>query len=512
MSVRMRRILALVIVACLAITMVPGVASAKSRGSGTVIQDVVSAPPDIYESDDTTTQAKVVPKKSIHTLDRYEDEDWCKLTVTTAGTPYVFETQIINGNDDFDLHLYIYQQNANGTVTALANVDDHVYWDAYSEYLVWKAPAAGTYYFMVTGHGTGDTGTYALYWDTGFARRVYGSNRYNTAVEISKLMYQQYTVSYDWGFDLEGVVIASGSSPADAMAGGVLAAAVNGPIMLSQPTGLSPETRAEIGRILRPRVYYDNADITLYVLGGTAAVPSAVEMQLKAIPEVAGGIEDGGVTIKRIAGTNRYQTAALIAAEVDDVYGVSSTVYVVGGSAWADSVAVAAPACWNISAILPTASGALSSEVASAITALGATEAVIVGGTSAVSAAAEATLKTQLGAANVMRIAGLNRYHTAQLVAEHAVDDVGMNADRLLLVSGADWPDALGAGPMVYQTVYGYGVEGPILLTNPTKLSGEVASFVTEYGQPTDLCYVIGGPSAVSDAVLNAFNALRDSL
>jgi hypothetical protein len=87
-----------------------------------------------------------------------------------------------------------------------------------------------------------------------------------------------------------------------------------------------------------------------------------------------------------------------------------------------------------------------------------------------------------------------------------------MNSDRLVLVSGANWPDALGAGPMVYQYLYGYGVEGPILLTNPTKLSSEVAAFVNEYGQPSELCYVIGGPAALSDAVLNAFNALRDSL
>ena len=183
-----------------------------------------------------------------------------------------------------------------------------------------------------------------------------------------------------------------------------------------------------------------------------------------------------------------------------------------GGSSWADGLAVAAPACWNVQAILPTASGALSAEVASTITALGITEVVIVGGPSAVSAAAETALKTQLGAANVRRIAGANRYQTALLVAKYAVDDESMNSDRLVLVSGANWPDALGAGPMVYQYLYGYGVEGPILLTNPTKLSSEVAAFVNEYGQPSELCYVIGGPAALSDAVLNAFNALRDSL
>lgn len=503
-----RKALAFALLVCLVVAMVPGAALAKPRGSGTSVQDVVSVPPDIYESDDTTAQAKVVPKRSVHTLDRYGDEDWCKFVVSTAGTPYVFETQILGGNIDFDLEMYIFHLNPNGTVTQINESDDHDYWDAYSQYLSWTAPAAGTYYVVVRGYSEYDTGTYALYWDTGFARRVYGSNRYNTTVEISKLMYQMYSVSYDWGFDLEGIVIASGVNPADATPGSVLAAAANGPILLSQPTGLTQETQAEIARVLRPQVYYDNQTVTLYILGGPSAVPNAVEAQLKAIPEVKSGIRNGTVVIKRLAGANRYQTAALIAEEVDSRAGLSDTAYVVGGTAWADSVSVAAPACYWGSAILPTASAALSPETAAAMTARGVTKAIIVGGPNAVSPAVEAALKAQLGAANVGRIQGANRYQTALNVAKHGVDDLGMSSRRLILVSGADWPDALGAGPMVEQ-YGGYDMSGPILLTAPTKLSPEVAAFVNEYGQPNDLCYVIGGPVAVSDGVLNAFNALR---
>jgi lactocepin len=475
-------------------------------------QQVVSVPADAYESDDTTTQAKVYPKRSIHTLDSYEDEDWMKLVVATAGTPYVFETQILSGNYDFDLHLYIYQQNPDGSVTMLDDRDDHEYWYAYSEYVTWTAPAAGTYYAVVMGHGSGETGTYAFYWDTGFARRVNGADRYMTAIEVSKLMYQQYTVSYDWDFDTSGIVIANGADFADAMAGGLLATAVDGPVLLSSPAkGLSGETRAEIGRILRPIVYYENDPVTIYILGGTAAVPAAVETQLKAIPEVASGIKNGNLTIMRINGATRFDTAAAVAAEVDDKIGVSDTVYVINGYAWADGLAVAAPSCWSISPVLLTTPGALSPATASAITSLGATKAIIVGGTAVVSPAVEAALKAQLGDANVRRISGDDRYKTALAVAEHAVDDVGLEGSRLILVSGENWPDALGAGPMVYQYEYDGGVEAPILLTRPARLSAEVAQFVNDYGHPDELCYVIGGPAALSDAVVSEFNKLRSA-
>jgi hypothetical protein len=96
-------------------------------------------------------------------------------------------------------------------------------------------------------------------------------------------------------------------------------------------------------------------------------------------------------------------------------------------------------------------------------------------------------------------------------VAEHAVDDVGLEGSRLILVSGENWPDALGAGPMVYQYEYDGGVEAPILLTRPARLSAEVAQFVNDYGHPDELCYVIGGPAALSDAVVSEFNKLRSA-
>lgn len=468
----------------------------------------VSVPADVWESDDTSTTARVLPHTSYHTLSSYSDTDWMKFSVAETGTPFIFETQITEGNDSFDMYLYLYKLEDDGSLTELRSQDDHVYWPAYSGFIQWEAPEPGTYFLEVCGIGDGETGMYTLYWDQGFARRVAGADRYKTSIEISKLMYQMCHVYFDWDFYTSGVVITSGSSPADALSGGLLASAIDGPMVLSGPAGLSADVKAEISRVIRPVVYYDGDPVTIYILGGTGAVPSAVESQLLALPEVAAGIKDGNLEIVRLAGQNRYETAALVAEAVDDVAGVSGTAYIVGGTAWADGVAVGAPSAYMGSPVLLTAQQMLSAETSQAISDLGITSAYIIGGEGVVSADVEEELISILGEPNVDRVFGDSRYTTALAVAEHGVS-LGLSSDRMILVSGENWPDALVAAPMVYQWSDDGGVYGPVLLTTPSVLSPAVVQFVEDHGQPQSLCYVVGGTGVVSDTVLNQFNALR---
>jgi putative cell wall-binding protein len=499
-------------VAMLAVMALPGFSVAKPRGSGVGVQSVITVPADSWESDDSTATAKVLPGKSSHTLDAYEDEDWMKFSVTATDTPYVFETQITGGNDDFDLYMYLYKLEADGTLTEIDSEDDHDYWNAYSEFMsVTLDP--GEYRLLVTGYDDDEqTGMYDLFWAKGYARRIYGVDRYDTAVEASKLMWQQTSVSYDWDFDIEGIVIASGLSAADGVAGSLLASAIDSPLLLAGAGGLSSGTIAEIERALRPEVYYSGDDLTIYILGGTTAVPAVVESQLKASPVIAAGIKTGMLTIKRLAGADRYKTAALIAEEADAIASVSSKAFIVNGTAWPDALSVAAPAVYGGHAILPVKTDAVPQATLDALSDLGITEVVIVGGTSVVSTGVEGSLTTLLGAGNVSRIGGMNRYETSLLVAEHAVDEEYMDDDHFILVSGENYPDALAAGPMAYMYNYGYGVQGPILLTPKAALSKYVKDFMDEYGAPEELCYVIGGPGAISDAAVGALNAYRPAM
>ena len=93
---------------------------------------------------------------------------------------------------------------------------------------------------------------------------------------------------------------------------------------------------------------------------------------------------------------------------------------------------------------------------------------------------------------NVQRVAGDTRYDT---MAELISNVGGWNAsDKVILASGANYPDALSASALA-------GVhDAPIILTDPTGLSSKAADTIKQLGPST--IYVVGGPSAVSDAVL----------
>jgi len=68
--------------------MVSSIAFAKPGDSGISTQATVSVSADSWESDDTSTTARTLPKTSYHTLDSWTDTDWMKFSVSTTGTPF----------------------------------------------------------------------------------------------------------------------------------------------------------------------------------------------------------------------------------------------------------------------------------------------------------------------------------------------------------------------------------------------------------------------------------------
>lgn len=191
--------------------------------------------------------------------------------------------------------------------------------------------------------------------------RLAGSNRYATAVEISK---------YGFPAGADQVVIATGTGFADALAGGPLAAKLGGPVLLTDPKGLPAVVAAEITRLNPSRIV---------VLGGTAVVPEAVVTQLKALQP----------NTVRVAGTNRYSTSVAISQAG---FSSASRVYVATGLNFPDALAGAAAAAANGAPVLLIPGTSVPGEVAAEITRLGATQIFILGGAAAVSHAAATTL------------------------------------------------------------------------------------------------------------------------
>jgi len=243
-----------------------------------------------------------------------------------------------------------------------------------------------------------------------------GVDRFATSVAISEATFDTART----------VVVATGHDFADALAGGPLARQLDAPLLLTGRDALPAVVADEIERL--------GASQAL-LLGGEAAVAADVADEL-------GGLVDD---VERVNGTDRFDTAARIAARLaprDD----GRTAYLVdGASGWPDAVAVSQRAADEGAAILPVTADGVPEATAIALGA--ADEVVAVGGTAVVP---ETVLDEagQHAVADTDRLAGEDRYATSVAVADA---DPG-SAGSVMLSTGADFADALAAGPAASRT------------------------------------------------------------
>lgn len=198
---------------------------------------------------------------------------------------------------------------------------------------------------------------------TGVVTVIAGQDRYETAALVSEV-----------GFvDAEGlsVVIASGEHFFDALPGAALAAsAPASPLLLTTRDSLPATTAAELERLLAANVY---------VMGGTAAVSDAVVAEIEAL----------GATVTRVAGVDRYDTSAQVAS----IFGGADEIIVATGTAFADGLVGSALG----EPLLLVPAGSIPTSVSDAISALGATRALVLGGSNAVSDAQVDALTSLFG-------------------------------------------------------------------------------------------------------------------
>jgi putative cell wall-binding protein len=142
----------------------------------------------------------------------------------------------------------------------------------------------------------------------GFAvERLAGSGRYETAARISQRAFAPGP---------EVVYLATGASYPDALAGAAAAGAAKAPVLLVGKDVLPPATATELRRLMPRRVV---------VLGGTAAVSSTVESALR----------NYAPQVSRIAGADRYATAAAVARSYDRAPG---RIFLATGQGFADAL------------------------------------------------------------------------------------------------------------------------------------------------------------------------------
>lgn len=204
--------------------------------------------------------------------------------------------------------------------------------------------------------------------------------------------------------------------------------------------------------------------------------------------------------VERIAGTDRYETAALIAAASP---AGNTEVMVASGKGFPDALAVSAAAGAAPGPLLltrptgvPSVTGAEIQRRASE----GGPQGLSVAGGAAVVQPVVVDALSALAGTEAQVLAGVDRYATAAAIAAATVEP-GATA---YVVSGLDYPDALTAATLAAPE------QGSVLLTRPGKLpSATVAQLVAQ--APAKIV-VVGGAAAVSDDVLTALEGYAPSV
>ena len=222
----------------------------------------------------------------------------------------------------------------------------------------------------------------------------------------------------------------------------------------------------------------------------TPYVPVLVELTVtEAVPDP--------VVIDRIAGENRYDTAARIATG----HGPVDTVYLASGRDFPDALAGTAPAVQDGAAVLLTRPDLLPGVTEQALIELGPEQVFVLGGQAAVGDGVLGAVE-ELTEAEVTRISGTHRYGTAEelALARFAPAEV----DTVYVTSGLEFADSLTGGPLA-------GSEGaPILLTGTSDLP-QATIRALEALEPGQVV-VLGGDARIPDETLEQLEEYADDV
>lgn len=223
------------------------------------------------------------------------------------------------------------------------------------------------------------------------------------AVAVSQSYFED-AVEGESGQALWGVV-ARADDYADALAGSSLTLGV-APLLFTGSTGpLAAPTAAELTRTLA-------AGSTVYLLGGTAALPATLDAEIAAL----------GFTPVRLAGPYREATAVAVADELDSILqsvGLppSPVAIVVNRQEWPDAIAAGQLGAQFGFPILLTDAEELSPDTAAALDARELAQLFIVGGTVRVDEETMAAAVQQAGLSQASRLAGAERNGTVVAVS-----------------------------------------------------------------------------------------------
>lgn len=295
--------------------------------------------------------------------------------------------------------------------------------------------------------------------------RIWGNNRYETAMKAADKFKEENK------FDkFPALIVATGTDYADALSAAYLAKAKNAPMILTNNQSAVQKTTLDY--------IHANCDknTQIYLIGGEGVISLLFQKKL-----TTSAPSEQQYNVKRLAGNNRYETNIAILQEA----GVKDEELIIAsGLDYADALSASAAG----KPIL-LAAGKLTDKQQEYIKSLTSENAVIAGGTGAVSEAVETAVKGVFK--NTERIGGKTRFETSKLIAEKYFD----KPQAIALAYALDFPDGLVAAPLT--NIYNC----PILLVTDKNFTA-AADYAKAAG--ADKSVTFGGTGVIADETVTS--------
>jgi putative cell wall-binding protein len=297
-------------------------------------------------------------------------------------------------------------------------------------------------------------------------QRLEGENRYATSVAAAA----------EFG-EADTVILASGETGRfpDALTANYLAGLKGAPILLTRQN----ETPEEVKKAIS-----DAGAENVIIVGGTDVVSQEQENSLK-----------GTYSVRRLAGDNRYDTAAAV---IDDGgLAKGDTALLATGVKFPDALGAGPVAFAEDMPLAITRPDDAPDNVVRALDEAGIKKVLVLGGKDAISEAVITELENK-GITLDERFDGVDRAATSALFAEEAIERFGFSDSAVNVASGYNkggGADALSGGPVTGQD------ERAMLITRSETTVGDgVLTFLEEHSDTLTEGVIFGGESALSKA------------
>ncbi|WP_368292376.1 cell wall-binding repeat-containing protein [Dehalobacter sp. TBBPA1] len=289
--------------------------------------------------------------------------------------------------------------------------------------------------------------------------RISGDTRYTTAANIAK---------EGWSGGSQWAIIACGSNFPDALASTPLAAKYNAPILLTEKDSLTAVTKSTLTALGTKNVY---------IVGGTAAVSTAVEAQLKSM----------GILVTRLSGSDRYYTSVEIAKRIGNTSGM---LVVAPGGDYPNVLSISSYAGKKQIPIILVDKSTVSESLKQYVANNSIQQTYVIGNTAEINDSVVNALPSPT------RIQGIDRYATNLAVLKAFESEYAFG--NTFLATGNNFADALAGSS------YAAKLSSPIILTGKTSDS-RINNYLSALSSSITQLNILGGEAAISSSLVNGY-------